>query len=47
MELLKERTERIREAQFQHVRSRSKNVKEVRELRRDRARILTILRERV
>lgn len=45
-ELLKHASEKIGQSQFYHARARSKNVKEVRELRRERARILTLLREK-
>ncbi|MEK7642842.1 MAG: 50S ribosomal protein L29 [Patescibacteria group bacterium] len=44
--LLKEMSEKISKIQFEHFRARSKNVKESRELRRGRARILTLLQEK-
>ncbi len=37
---------KIAESTFYHTRARSKNVKEIRELRRQRARILTLLQEK-
>lgn len=43
-ELLGQTSKRIAEDAFYHTRARSKNVKEIRELRRQRARILTLLR---
>jgi len=45
-ELLLQTTKKIAESQFYHVRARSKNVKEVREWRKARARILTLLKEK-
>lgn len=45
-ELLKQTSNKIAQSQFYHSRSRSKNVKEVRELRRLRARILTLIKEK-
>lgn len=42
-ELLKETNKKMTESTFYHMRARSKNVKELRELRRRRARILTLL----
>ena len=39
-------SQKISESQFYHAQSRSKNVKEVREMRRTRARILTLLRDK-
>jgi ribosomal protein L29 len=45
-ELLRQASHKIAQSQFYHSRSRSKNVKEVRELRRQRARILTLLKEK-
>lgn len=45
-DLLKSDSKKIAEIQFHHARIRSKNVKETRELRRGRARILTLLREK-
>ena len=46
VELLASNKKKIAEIQFNHVRARSKNVKEIRELKRDVARIATILREK-
>jgi len=45
-EILLQTNKKIREDAFYHARARSKNVKELRELRRQRARILTLLREK-
>lgn len=45
-ELLKTDTKKIAESRFYHAQARSKNVKEVRELRRERARILTLLKQK-
>lgn len=45
-DLLKETNQKIAESTFHHLRARSKNVKEVRGLRRERARILTLMREK-
>ena len=45
-ELLESTSKQIAQTRFDHYRARSKNVKEVRDLRRTRARILTILREK-
>lgn len=45
-ELAKADAKKIAEIQFHRARVRSKNVKEIRELRRTRARIFTILKER-
>lgn len=45
-DLLKDTSKKIAESTFYHTRARSKNVKELRELRRQRARVLTLLREK-
>jgi|GEM_PF-4970380 len=45
-DLLKTTNQKIAESTFHHLRARSKNVKEVRGLRRERARILTLIREK-
>ncbi|MDA1334431.1 MAG: 50S ribosomal protein L29 [bacterium] len=45
-ELLKTTTQKIADSTFYHAQSRSKNVKEVKELRRRRARIITVLKEK-
>lgn len=42
-ELFQANSKKIAESRFYHAQARSKNVKEVRELRRESARILTIL----
>jgi ribosomal protein L29 len=46
LEMLKKANQKIAESTFHHLRARSKNVKEVRELRRERARILTLIKEK-
>ncbi len=43
-ETLRTTSQHIAESQFYHAQARSKNVKEVKELRRLRARILTLLK---
>jgi len=45
-ELLGKISGQVADSQFYHARSRSKNVKEIREWRKDRARILTLLKEK-
>ena len=45
-EILRADNKKIAESRFYHGQTRSKNVKEVRELRRERARILTLLRQK-
>ncbi len=46
LEILKTTNQKIAESTFHHSRSRSKNVKEVRGLKRERARILTLIKEK-
>jgi len=45
-EALSQTSRKISGEAFYHARARSKNVKELRELRRQRARILTLLQEK-
>jgi ribosomal protein L29 len=45
-DVLEKTTQKIKDSQFYHARSRSKNVKEIREWRKLRARLLTILGEK-
>ena len=42
-EILRVVSEKIAQSQFYHTQARSKNVKEVRELKRERARVITLL----
>ncbi len=46
LDILKATNQKIAESTFHHLRARSKNVKEVRELKRERARILTLMGEK-
>ncbi len=45
-ELLASTKKKIAEIKFNHARARSKNVKEIRELKRGVARVMTLLREK-
>ena len=46
LDILKATNQKIAESTFHHLRARSKNVKEVRGLRRERARLLTLIQEK-